>query len=235
LWTSHCPLGKMPAHGRVTRQVTRKAIGSWPRRLRRRPRTAIKPLARKCSSSSNRNRGCAGSRSRRASIDRTEPRDSARIRTLREAEALLEPIEGADSTHQEHSETVVGNSRSTGSNICDFGSDDGSLASRLSHSRLPPSSQSHRLVATPLAVAAGNRQSHWPRGATCGCSLATAKAIGREAPLAVAVWQPPKPLAARPMAPDQPGGQAIGRPPRRWTCRWSTVWPPFRPLFTTSR
>ena len=31
-----------------------------------------------------------------------------------------------------------------------------------------------------------------------------------------------------------PGGQSNARPPMRWTCRWSTVWPPQRPTFVTS-
>jgi len=34
---------------------------------------------------------------------------------------------------------------------------------------------------------------------------------------------------------DQPGGQRMERPPRTCRCRWNTVWPAPRPLFTTSR
>ena len=32
-----------------------------------------------------------------------------------------------------------------------------------------------------------------------------------------------------------PGGHCICRPPSRWKCRWSTVWPPSSPQLTTTR
>ena len=65
---------------------------------------------------------------------------------------------------------------------------------------------------------------------TLGTSVEPHPATRTVAPRAIATAhrQPPP-------AHGHPGGQSKARPPIRWTCRWSTVWPPQRPTFETSR
>jgi hypothetical protein len=42
-------------------------------------------------------------------------------------------------------------------------------------------------------------------------------------------------LGQPPGAADQPGGQAIRRPPSTWACTWNTVWPASGPVLKTTR